>query len=47
MLKYIIADIDIFSDESDKEEFNEENSDQENSDEENSDYENRIMILQQ
>lgn len=32
-----IADIEMFSDESDKEKFNEENSDKENCDEENSD----------
>ena len=42
MPKYIIEDIEISSDESDK-----KNSDEERSDKKNSDEENCIMILQQ
>ena len=42
MPKYIIEDIEICSDESDK-----KNSDEERSDKKNSDEENCIMILQQ
>ena len=37
MPKYITEDIEIYSDESDKEDSNEENNDEENTDEENSD----------